>query len=263
MLTCYPEGISRVRRKPLMASRSTRQTGFTLVELLVVIGVIAALLGILLPAMGRARESARRVQCASNLKQVYSALQMYAVSNRDRVPIGYRTVSKQFNSMVYSTTAGNRWVLFGLIYEANDLDPQVLFCPSETNVKFMYDTLDNPWPPKTVTPAANIQAGYGMRPEQQIPDNLAAPPPALLPFHVPRLSRFRDKAILADLTSAQNRVTTRHRGGINVLYGDGHALWTPLGVFDQPALDWPEPAMPPGPAYNGTHDAIWRALDQG
>lgn len=63
-----------------------KQTGFSLIELLVVIGIIGVLLAILLPAIGRARENARRIQCLSNLKQIVNSSLLYAHENKLWLP---------------------------------------------------------------------------------------------------------------------------------------------------------------------------------
>src|SRR5687768_9679296 len=66
--------------------RGQANRGFTLVELLVVIGIIALLVSMLLPALGRAKEQARRAACLSNLRQMGQALHMYANANKGHMP---------------------------------------------------------------------------------------------------------------------------------------------------------------------------------
>jgi len=68
--------------------------GFTLVELLVVIGIIAILLAILMPSMNKAREAAKRTACTSNLHQIHLGIQMYAHDNKGALVPKYDVASK-------------------------------------------------------------------------------------------------------------------------------------------------------------------------
>lgn len=69
--------------------KSVRMNGFTLVELLVVVGVIAVLIALLLPALTKAREAANRIACASNLRSIGQGFLMYANDNKGNLPRTY------------------------------------------------------------------------------------------------------------------------------------------------------------------------------
>jgi prepilin-type N-terminal cleavage/methylation domain-containing protein/prepilin-type processing-associated H-X9-DG protein len=74
--------------------------GFTLVELLVSVGIISLLAALLLPALGNAREAARRTQCASNLKTLAMGFQSYAGDNHGALP-GIATIPSSPSDWIY------------------------------------------------------------------------------------------------------------------------------------------------------------------
>ncbi|MCS7033118.1 MAG: prepilin-type N-terminal cleavage/methylation domain-containing protein [Phycisphaerae bacterium] len=88
---------------------SHRRTAFTLVELLVVIGIIAILISILLPVVSRAQDQARSAACKSNLRQIFVAVQTYAQNNRGLLPIGFRWERQDSLGQPLSPTS-EKWI---------------------------------------------------------------------------------------------------------------------------------------------------------
>ena len=239
--------------------RLNRRRAFTLIELMIVIAIIGVLVGLLMPTLGKARESARRATCLSNLRQVHQSFLLFAEEYDGRVPIGYRAIQgkpvKQFNSMIYSGTS-QKFCLFGMLYQSGYLkQPEVFYCPSNSDPQSTFNSSDNPWPP-AVVPDKSCFGGYGGRPDVLLPDELLKDKKTSL---MPRLADFQSKAILADLVAVPARVDMRHRDGVNVLCGDGSAAWVARRGFDK-ALN--KCTANNDAKFNPYQDEIWLSFDR-
>jgi prepilin-type N-terminal cleavage/methylation domain-containing protein/prepilin-type processing-associated H-X9-DG protein len=101
-----------------------RGDGFTLIELLVVIAIIAVLAGLLLPALARAKEKSKQIQCVSQLRQVGIAMHAFATEHRDKFPCH---VPLRDGGVL---TRPNAWEHFLTL--SNELaSTRVLICPSD------------------------------------------------------------------------------------------------------------------------------------
>jgi type II secretory pathway pseudopilin PulG len=113
-----------------------RTAGFSLVELLVVIGIIATLIGLLMPALSRARDRSNCTVCASNLKEIGDCLIMYCNENQGWLfPVGPPMTNNSPPPAVVPSTLGTnvdtpyRWPVY--VFQPAVYNPPIMLCPSD------------------------------------------------------------------------------------------------------------------------------------
>jgi prepilin-type N-terminal cleavage/methylation domain-containing protein/prepilin-type processing-associated H-X9-DG protein len=238
-----------------MSKRTLSRKGFTLVELLVVIGIIALLISILLPSLNRARETANRVKCGSNMRQIGQAILLYANENKGNYPrTRYLSTSTAVNG-TWDTTSSNAAVdpfinagsgglkdndinrAIFLLIRTQDITPEVFICPSSNDEKDIYGAAAGISAQCKVTFTKAACLSYSMA--NPYPDTNAVNNSYKLNATTgAEFAIFADKnpagaANYTGLTTTNETSSSKdmqlanspnHQGqGENVLYGDGHA----------------------------------------
>lgn len=197
-----------------------RRAAFTLIELLLVISITALLIGILLPALTRARDSSKFSGCASHLRQVAVAIQQYAMDNQSAVPIGPATPLPYFPARRWCDWATNQlWVGaagfdtgLGKLVPAYLSDPRVFFCPGSDQPE---DTTEE-IPHIVDRGPADAFASYMYRQLDETSrssfDDLGT-----------NSLGFRANALLFDVNSLGMPTRSHHNGAkVNIAYRDSH-----------------------------------------
>ena len=191
-----------------------RKCGFTLVELLVVTGIIALLAGILLPAVRRARHRARITQCKSNLKQIGTALQQYTVEWGGYLP--HEDDGVPANSCWY-------YLIDPYLGGPNKSTDELKVCPVEDERH------------RAVKESYRFNSQLERYPELPFRDvdDFTFPTRTVLLFDaIVSGNRTKFKGKLED-------VSERHLGGANIVFADFHIEWLHLDTIHEKSLKDP------------------------
>ncbi len=192
--------------------------GFTLIELLVVIAIIAILAAMLLPALARAREQARRSNCINNLKQVGLLMRMYSGDWGEWFP-GRATAT-------FDPTVGD-WDVsptsmpvadIMLLYPNYTDNTGLLICPSSSDARWQTPTFDIEDAAFVAPVAGNMSYAYGLALHE------ADPPNWVVLIDQSGSGADKDGRWVEDV--AAGAVPLNHgREGVNALFIDGHVEW--------------------------------------
>jgi prepilin-type N-terminal cleavage/methylation domain-containing protein len=239
----------------------TEKKGFTLIELLVVIAIIAILAAMLLPALSRAREQARRAVCINNLKQLGLAVHMYANDFNNNVPLGsLSTTSVEGKWIPFSdacrngyaslfTKGGYAYIMrdrnldyhtlptgLGLLYGSYIEDHNVYYCPSSlqgsVQLRQFRDNFEDWWGTNGIC-GSYLYRGWVRDSETAIDNRYRQTYTSLLTEMV------RNNVSIAASAEGYQMAYTNHNAGYphfsegySVLFADGHAIWFPKDYQD-------------------------------
>jgi len=214
---------------------------FTLIELLVVISIIALLLGILMPALGSARQTATLIKCSSNQRQVGIALGAYAVDNNDQLPPSYDANGTFVASLFYRpgfydlrTYVADYVGDFSIWVCPSTNNPTPLDDPGNVRAQGNYGTYG--YYPGRTTPTFGLRSGN----PNSLSNLYSASGLTLLQDtfrdDVPGKQVYNHGDGSSDTIAVGNPSYFAYQGtngeGVNTLFFDGHVAWTAADQLD-------------------------------